>query len=235
MKERFAVGWQSAPLPIFKKIQKFEMKNLVLVFEFSLILVSLVLSGFWVSDPDGNYEPYIAVILGITAFLEFARRMVGNRRKIRSQRDLGKRYVDQSHQMHFIKGLPALRRAAHENARELWDGGVTAEMRQGSYDYIDSLQDIWVRLARFYPPNHFGGVEPREYINKYTQDRFSYHRASLEPEGPGTGGTIVGVMAGGGVIEDLEKMIEETVCTLSLNSEPFDYQSWQRDWKGNMQ
>lgn len=127
---------QSTLLFIVCNYQKVEMKVLVLVSECTLILVSLALSGFWVSDPNGNYEPYIAVVLGITAFLEFARRMVTNRTRVRIQKDVGKRYVNQSHKMHFIKGLPALRCAAYENARELWDGGVTAEMRQGSYKQL---------------------------------------------------------------------------------------------------
>ncbi len=97
---------------------------------------------------------------------------------------------------------------------------------------IDFLEDIWVKLAEFYPPLHFGGLEPREYITKYIQDSFSHHRANLEPDGPGTGGTIVGVMAGGHVIHDLEEMIDDTVCTLSLNSESFDYQDWKNKWRG---
>jgi hypothetical protein len=207
------------------------MKNkILLIVELILLVLALAIGAFWVSDPDGNYEPFLALIWVILPLLELFRRLTGRDNKLK--KIYARRYLDQPHQLHFIKGLPSLRRAAHESAQELWDSGITASMRQGSYDYIDFLQDTWVRLAEFYPPLHFGGLGPREYLDKYVQDRFSYHRASLEPGGPGTGGTIVGVEAGGYVIHDLEEMIDQTVCTLSLNSESFDYQDWKNRWQG---
>lgn len=210
------------------------MKNKVLLtIELILLISALAIGAFWASDPEGNYEPFLAVI-GITlTLLELFRRLTDRNNKANiPEKIYARRYLDQPHHLHFIKGLPSLRHAAHESAQELWDSGMTANMRQGSYDYIDFLQDTWVKLAEFYPPLHFGGLEPREYITKYTQGRFSHHRANLEPDGPGSGGTIVGVMAGGHVIHDLEEMIDDTVCTLSLNSESFDYQEWKNRWKG---
>lgn len=210
------------------------MKNKVLLtIELILLISALTIGAFWASDQEGNYEPFLAVI-GITlALLELFKRLTDRNNKANiPEKIYARRYLDQPHHLHFIKGLPSLRQAAHESTQELWDSGITANMRQGSYDYIDFLQDTWLKLAEFYPPLHFGGLEPREYITKYTQGRFSHHRANLEPDGPGSGGTIVGVMAGGHVIHDLEEMIDDTVCTLSLNSESFDYQEWKNRWKG---
>jgi hypothetical protein len=211
-----------------------KMKNkILLAIELTLLFPALVLGAFWANNPSGNYEPFLAVIGVALALLELFRRLTDRNNEINiPEKIYARRYLDQPHHLHFIKGLPSLRNAAHESAQELWDSGITANMRQGSYDYIDFLQDTWVRLAEFYPPLHFGGLEPREYISKYTQGRFSHHRANLEPDGPDTGGTIVGVMAGGHVIHDLEEMIDDTVCTLSLNSELLDYQDWKERWQG---
>ncbi|MGL4822794.1 MAG: hypothetical protein ACRC2W_07370 [Plesiomonas shigelloides] len=211
-----------------------KMKNkILLTIELTILISSLVIAAFWANDPEGNYEPFIAVLAGILALLELSRRLIDRSNKLTIPPKIyARRHLDQPHQLHFIKGLPSLRHAAHERSQELWDSGITANMMQGSYDYIDFLEDIWVKLAEFYPPLHFSGLEPREYITKYIQDRFSYHRANLEPDGNGTGGTIVGVMAGGHVFHDLEEMIDDTVCSLSQNCESFDYQDWKNKWRG---
>lgn len=216
------------------KITFENMKNkILLIIELILPVAALTIGGLWVIDPNENYEPFLAVMGIVLALLELCRRLsVRSNTVEKTKKIYARRYLDQPHHFHFIKGLPSLRNAAHENAQELWDSGITANMRQGSYDYIDFLQDIWVRLAEFYPPLHFGGLEPREYISKFTRDRFSHHRVNLEPEGPNTGGTIVGVIAGGNVIYDLEEMIDDQVCNLSLNSESFDYQHWKKRWQG---
>jgi hypothetical protein len=95
---------------------------------------------------------------------------------------------------------------------------------------MDFLENTWVKLTEFFPPLHFGSKDPRQYLLEYMQSRYAHHRANLEPHGAGTGGTIIGVMADGHVMADLEKMIEEIVCTISLNSESFDFLKWKSEW-----
>ncbi|AOK33101.1 hypothetical protein [Burkholderia cenocepacia] len=144
--------------------------------------------------------------------------------------DFVRRYTGQASDIRFIKALPKLRRVVYDNAREGWDTGVTVEMRQASYDLIDFLEYAWLRLAEFYPAGHFGLRGRRAYIRNFIRDRFQFHRSKHEPDGPGTGGTIVGVLAGGDVIDDLERMISDTVRALFVHHDNFRFDEWQREW-----
>ena len=214
------------------------LQKIIAVCEVLLLIVALIIGVLWIQSPEANYEP----ILVFFSFLLFVLEVV--RRKIKPSKEPDvcelsikvkqhtRRYLDQPHQCHFINNLPKLKKVVKESSQELWDSGITANMRQGNYDLINSLQDCWVKLEEFYPPIHFDDTEPREYISEYTKRPCTFHRANMEPDGPGTGGSIVHVMAGGGVIEDLEKMIEETVCTLSLNSDSIDFEDWKQQWHG---
>jgi hypothetical protein len=128
--------------------------------------------------------------------------------------------------------MPLIRRAAIAAAQRRWDTGITSEMRQGSYDAIEFLEQAWLHLATFYPPNHFGGKPADHFLSDYIAGRFSWHRQTYEPRGPGSSGTIVHVVVGGAVLDDLAKVIEETVeglftgyCLID-----FDLQRWRADW-----
>ena len=101
-------------------------------------------------------------------------------------------------------------------------------MMQGSYDVIDVLEQILVHLASWYPANHFGDRPAKDYINALTASRFEWHRAHLEPEGPGSRGTMIRPMAAGNVMSDLERTVAEMVS--SLTDERFDYRKWQSRW-----
>ena len=133
--------------------------------------------------------------------------------------------------MRFIHALPKLKATVYEMAQEGWDTGVTSQMREASYDVIDFLEFAWLRLAEFYPAKHFGESDAQTYIKSYIQDRFKYHWSKHEPRGPGTGGTIVGVLTGGDVISDLEEMIADTVLALFVYDEGFDYEKWRSNWE----
>ena len=142
-----------------------------------------------------------------------------------------RRYADEPSHIRFIKALPKLKRVVYESAHEGWDTGVTADMRQASYDVVDFLEYSWIRLAEFYPPGHFGLRGPRAYIRQFIRDRFQFHWSKHEPDGPGTGGTIVGVLVGGDVIEDLEKMISDTVRAVLAHQQDFDFYQWRQEWE----
>jgi hypothetical protein len=132
--------------------------------------------------------------------------------------------------VNYILTLPAIRQDVYGRARKLWNTGVTPKMKQGNYDVIDMLEHILASLVGFYPQGHFDGREPREYMNEITASLFSWHWARLEPNGPRTGGTIIGPIAGGCVIEDLERMVVEIVSELGTHLENFDYDRWKREW-----
>ncbi|QTR47887.1 hypothetical protein J9253_08220 [Thiothrix litoralis] len=97
---------------------------------------------------------------------------------------------------------------------------------------IDFLQFVWLRLAEFYPRKHFDATNARDYIESYTINRFAFHWAKHEPGGSGTGGTIVGVLTGGDVIQDLENIIEDTMRSLFFDSQLLELDDWLQRWQG---
>ena len=131
----------------------------------------------------------------------------------------------------YINALPTIRREAYAKARPLWDTGVTANMMQGSYDVIDVLEQILTHLASWHSRRPFGEMDAKDYMNAMTASRFEWHRARLEPEGPGTSGTMIGPMAAGAVMGDLERMVVEMVSPLIMDEAAFDFASWAADWQ----
>lgn len=131
----------------------------------------------------------------------------------------------------YIRTLSAIRRDAYNRARPLWDTGVTPKQKQGCYDVSDVLEQILTTLASWYPQYHFDGREPQDYINAMTASRFTWHKAHLEPNGMGTGGTMIGPMVAGCVMNDLEEMIVDTVSSLSMHLGYLDYDQWHLDWQ----
>ncbi|WP_143703879.1 MULTISPECIES: hypothetical protein [Luteimonas] len=143
------------------------------------------------------------------------------------------RYRDEPSHIRFIRHLPRARRVAKGEAQEGWDTGVTLDMREASYTYIEFLKSVWLRLAEFYPANHFEGGSPSQYISDQIQRQYRYHSARHEPDGSGTGGTIVGVLTAGDVADDLEQMIEEAVESVFGYDENFDTGGWLADWRND--
>lgn len=147
-------------------------------------------------------------------------------------RTFARRYLEYPSHYRFIKSLPKLKAVVLENAQEGWDTGVTVDMTEASYDVIDFLEYVWLRLAQFYPEKNWDKKGAEEYIRNYIQSRFSFHWSKHEPDGPGTGGTIVGVLTGGDVITDLENLISDTVSALFIYNDEFDFQAWKSAWEG---
>jgi hypothetical protein len=133
----------------------------------------------------------------------------------------------------YLNALPSVRKAAIVAAEPLWDTGITSEMRQGCYDAISLLESAWLRLANCYPPKHFGGKAADHFFFEFIVARFDWHRKLCEPRGPGSSGTMVHLTAGGGVLDDVAKAIEETVEGLYIGYflNPFDLRQWRRDWE----
>lgn len=140
------------------------------------------------------------------------------------------RYLNQPHQLRFIESLPELKKVAYKNAQRGWDTGITADVRLASYEVINFLADIWVNLADFYPERQFEGKTARKFIEDYVKSRYMYHWAKHEPEGPGSRGTIAGVLVGGNVIGDLDRMVVDVVGTLALDAEAIDFEAWKAAW-----
>jgi hypothetical protein len=131
----------------------------------------------------------------------------------------------------YIKVLPHIRRGAISAARPLWDSGITSEMRRGSYEAIEILSAAWIRLANFYPPKHFGEKAPDQFFSEFVVQRFAWHRR-VSPRAPGSSGTMVAVIAGSAVLEDISSTIAETVEGLvgGYCVKDFDLEKWRGDW-----
>jgi hypothetical protein len=141
-----------------------------------------------------------------------------------------RRYLEYPSHYRFVKALPRLKAIVLENAREGWDTGVTSEMRDASYDVTAFLEYAWLRIAEFYPDRHWSGQSAQDYIQSYIQGRYAFHWSKHEPGGPGTGGTIVGILTGSDVITDLETLISDTVSALLGYNDDFDFLTWKREW-----
>lgn len=131
----------------------------------------------------------------------------------------------------LINSLPDTLRAAYEQARPQWDTGNTHAMNDGSRLVIDVLEQAWVQLAKWYPPKHFGN-KSEDFIREYIGKRTEWHYAIQEPEGGGTGGTIVSIIAYGSVASDLEAAVADTVCQVSnCRVSGFDFSAWKKRWE----
>ena len=132
--------------------------------------------------------------------------------------------------LEYIYALPTLRRELINNAEKEWDSGVTARMVDASYNYIDALEAILVRLAKFYPAGNFATTDIHEFFSEQISLRFSWHRNLAEPYGPGTGGTIVNIIVTGNVVSDVEKMVEDMALSLVGYNEDFNREEWSKLW-----
>ena len=113
----------------------------------------------------------------------------------------------------YIETLPETLQVAYANAREGW-GGSTYEMNRASYSVIQVLQAMILALSRGFPKEHFGEAGAASFFEDFISQRFTWRRALAEPHGPGTGGTIVGLEVGLGVMRDLEGAVQDIVRSL---------------------
>jgi hypothetical protein len=133
----------------------------------------------------------------------------------------------------YIEHLPTLRRVAYENARRGWDTGGTYKMRHATSEVIDTFERVLVYLAAWYPPRHFNGQDAAQYFSEFIAARYQWHWALQEPSGPGSGGTIVGVLAGGDTLEDVSTAVVDMVEALSAGD--VNLVKWRKAWEAAAQ
>lgn len=129
----------------------------------------------------------------------------------------------------YVKTLPARRAALHKIAHLGWDTGRTSDMVSASSDYVAALEAILMKLGEFHPQGKFSG-ESHRFFSEQISARYAWHWACAEPEGPGTGGTIVRVLVSGAVISDVERMVEDMAYPLVGMNEDFDWLKWKGEW-----
>jgi len=133
----------------------------------------------------------------------------------------------------YLNKILIIHQAQLTIAQTNWDTGITAVMNQGNYDMVDFYEEVLIELSTFYPQGHFNNQNPKNYFNELISSRFQWHRLILEPQGIGTGGTIVSTMTGGNVLEDLKQMIIDMVNSLLWPYEiedRIDLNKWRQEW-----
>lgn len=207
----------------------------VLFIEISLLIIAFLFAFLWIKYPSGKYEPYLVFIgflfTGIEIYKNKVKQKESNKEKVyKFINTEPQRLATQPHQLNFINGLPEQRKIVYKNAKILWDSGITASMTQGSYDVLDFLIDTWVRLAEFYPQDHFENKDSREFISEYLKKQFNYFHSTGEEGVPLNYGTIEDVLITSKVNSHLENMIKQMVYNIAKNNDSFDFESWEKRW-----
>jgi hypothetical protein len=132
--------------------------------------------------------------------------------------------------LEYVNSLPSLRKQLRQKVKLDWDSGVTFRVVAASNDYVDALQGILATLAGFYPSGNFGVDDPHKFFSELISSRYAWHRSHVEPDGPGTGGTIVRVITVRHVVSDVEKMVEDMVQSLVGYDDRFNWREWLKCW-----
>jgi hypothetical protein len=132
--------------------------------------------------------------------------------------------------LQYIEQLPDILATAYESVRPGWRGN-TIEIIRATYGISEVVKGIWLRLALAFDQDHFSKAGSEKYIEEFLQWRYKWQRALAEPDGPGKGGTIVGVLTANHVLSDLENMVVETVSAIQgLSMKVADWDIWLGRW-----
>lgn len=133
----------------------------------------------------------------------------------------------------YLEKIIVVHQAQLTIAQTKWDKGITEVMNQGNYDMIDFYQEVLIELSTFYPKGHFNSLPPEKYFSELISSKFLWYRLVLEPEGGGTGGTMISTMTGDYVMDDLKKMITSMVTSLLSPyalEQQVNLKKWIEDW-----
>jgi hypothetical protein len=131
----------------------------------------------------------------------------------------------------YVESLPTIMKQAYALAMPEWNIGATNTVAQATYQVISVVEHIFVQLAHWYPPNHFGQKPAAEFFTNFIQSRFEFRFALLEPGGPSTGGSMIRSHVAYGVLLDAQNEVLLTVRMLcAFRSKQF-IDDWQVRWK----
>lgn len=131
----------------------------------------------------------------------------------------------------YIDCLPEFRLNLLRKINKRKSNGSTLDIVQANSEYIDALTGILETLAKYYSPECFEGLSPQNFFAEMIFSRFRLHSVIAEPEGPGTGGTIISIRCTNSVITDVEKMIEDMILGLLWPKSEYDEEDWQKRWR----
>ena len=124
----------------------------------------------------------------------------------------------------YVQTIPIRLSAAQAAAQTGW-GTTTRDIAVATWDVIDEMIQIWLYLAKWYPSHHFGDVPAERFISETVTRLSILHRALAEPEGPGSGGTIVSVIVPSAVLAESVSIVRSTVLAM-VPQDSIDIESW---------
>jgi hypothetical protein len=130
----------------------------------------------------------------------------------------------------YIESIPDTMQRAYEFAMPEWNCANMVKA-QATYQVIRVAEKLWIGLAAWYPPNHFGEKPADNYIFQYITGRFDLRHALMEPGGPRSGGTMMIPMVAYGVLLDTQALLLMTVrmmVTFSTLCSKVDLEAWEK-------
>jgi len=97
----------------------------------------------------------------------------------------------------------------------------------------DVLTNALVTLLSYYPPEHFSSGGPDQYVSEVVAERTHWHYLRTSSDGVGNSGSLAQTRTAVAIVQDLERMIDETVSTLTGTDlrEPDEGEAaWHRAW-----
>lgn len=131
----------------------------------------------------------------------------------------------------LIASLPQRLMIISSAAQQQIDECTTVGMVIGRMDIINHLKSMLVELLHYWPDSFFTESTPDSYADKMVYDSARLYHTILEPDGPGTGGSIVGPMTCGLVLDDLQSKIPTIVRSLIPLCSSFNFDIWLNAWR----
>ncbi len=114
----------------------------------------------------------------------------------------------------YVESIPDTMKRAYDLAQSEWDKGATNVVAQATYQVTAVAERLWVGLSAWYPPRHFEEKEATEFIGEFLRQRYDLRHSLMEPDGIGTGGSMMRPLVAYGVLLDLQELIVLTVQML---------------------
>jgi hypothetical protein len=133
----------------------------------------------------------------------------------------------------YIDALPGLRRRAYQ--RLLAPGVVSAvDIVAAFYELRGTLEQVLAHLLTFYPEKHFSLLGTKQYVSSLVASSTHWHYMRASTEGVGQSGTIVQTLTARGVVQDVERMIDEAVSSLTgvdVRRPSAEEDAWHLAWR----
>jgi hypothetical protein len=132
----------------------------------------------------------------------------------------------------YVRILPDLRRRAYL-LMEQRGLATPPESAEGHLDLIAVLTGALVTLLSYYPAEHFSAASVDDYVSLVVAERTHWHYLRISSDGVGASGSRVQVRTAAAVVRDVERMIDETVATLTGADirDPDDNElAWHQAW-----